>query len=101
MSVVHFAARRIQTMQADLIDLHDPQGIYFHRACNACLATLIAAAGQVFLPTIAQPLLVIAALCFVLTTSTHDRRRQPTTLFGSFIVVLLSTSLLIGLRRMD
>ncbi len=95
MSSIDLASRSIRRMQADLIDLHDPQGIYFHRACNACLATLMAAAAQVFWPTIAQPLLVIAALCFVLSTNTRDRRGRPITLLGSLLIVLLSTGLLV------
>ncbi len=76
------------------MDLHDPSGVYFYRAWNACLAGLIAAMGLYLAPAIAQPLFVIAAIIFTHTTSDRDRPSRPTVLLGALIVVLLSTSLL-------
>lgn len=94
MAFVTIAFQRIQTLKVLLMDLHDPSGVHFHRAWSACLAGLMAAVVLYFAPTIAQPLLVIAAIIFMHTTSALDRPRQPTVLLGSLIAVLLNASLL-------
>lgn len=95
MSFANDIAKWFHSTRQLLMDLHDPKGVYFHRALNACLATLIAAIVLYLFPAIAQSLIVIAALCFVLTTNTTDRPERPTTLLGSLIVVLISTGLLV------
>jgi hypothetical protein len=95
MSFANSIAKGFHSTQELLLDLHDPKGVYFHRALNACLAALVAAIVLSLFPAIAQSLIVIAALCFVMTTNTTDRPGRPTTLLGSLFVVLLSTSLLI------
>ncbi len=98
MAFATLASQRIQAIQAILMDLHDPSGVYFHRAWSSCLAGLMAAVLLYLAPAMAQPLLVVAALIFMHTTSDHDRPRCPTTLLGSFMVVLLSSSLLVLTR---
>lgn len=94
MAFVNIAFQRIQALQVLLMDLHDPSGAHFHRAWSACLAGLMAAVVLYFAATIAQPLLVIAAIIFMHTTSELDRPRRPTVLLGSLIVALLNASLL-------
>jgi uncharacterized membrane protein YccC len=86
--------RRIEKIRSPFIDLHDPEGIYFHRARNACLATFIAAWILYFFPG-ARPLLVLSALCFTLTTGPLNRPGELMTLFGSLAVVASGTSFLI------
>lgn len=98
MSFATIASRRIQMIRVILIDLHDPSGVYFHRAWSACLAGFMAAVMLYAASAIAEPLLVIAALIFMHMTSDRDRPRRPTVLLGSLIVVLLSTNLLVLTR---
>jgi uncharacterized membrane protein YccC len=85
---------RIEKIRSPLIDLHDPVGIYFHRAGNACLATLIAAGILYFFPSV-RPLLVLSALCFTLTTGRLNCPGDPITLCGSLAITVLGTGFVI------
>jgi hypothetical protein len=84
----------LQSTRSTLTDLHDPTGEHFHRAWTSCLAGAIAAVILYWVPTIAQPLLVIATLIFMQNNKERDRTRQQIVLVGSVVVAMVGFSLL-------
>lgn len=88
----------IQTIRYHLIGLHDPSGAHFHRAWKACLVGLFTAAFLYFLPSVGQPLAVVAAMIFTHTNSGSNPSKQQLTMLRA-VLLTISGICLLGLTN--
>lgn len=81
-------------------DRHDPDDVHLQRACQASLAGLLAAGFLYFLPAIAHPLIVIAALIFAHTNKGSNPRQQQLSMLRAVLVTIGGIALLAPLQNL-